>query len=596
MIKAIQELGQLLLKEKNTTSILTSLLTTADLNKIQLVLEIHIKNGEYTKVYYVAYQKEDGDKYLYKKGPGNGGDYTLSSRLSKDTNTKTFLANKTLNRFKNCFNNLLAKKSLSEDDKKLINTLNDNFTSYYKEIEKELYNLANKLNKKDGYLVTFIIDDKPLSEFKVFKDSILEDFYSKSYTKQNKKSIGTNQVCSICLNKKAEVYGLSKNFSFYTLDKWSFVNSGFDLQKAWRNYPVCPECLLEVELGKRKLMSEFSFSFCGFRYLLIPKLVTSKDEELKKVYDLLKDFKGPSFEKEVKQGIIDGENEVLELFKDKSNNLNLFFLFYKIDNSAFRILLTLEGFNPSLIRKLYCAQDKAHNEPMFKRIKKLEVLVKAGYEPRFTFKVVRNFLEDKSFLEIIGKTFTLRHISYQYLIAMFINKIRYQFVNNYSSLIQTSDAFLILYFLHHLNLIKVKGGNMDKFHDNDTEEEFTKHFEDHKSFFSNEQCTAFLVGVLVQKLLNIQYQDKKASPFYKHLNGLQVNEKLLRRVFVKAQNKLIEYEKNYYVKLEVLISKYFEVSDLAKTTSDEISFYFITGMNLSRLFLKKEDSNSDSSS
>ncbi len=606
MTKAIQELGQLLLEERGKSSILITLLDTQKLNKIQSVFQIYINDNKYAGIGYPAYQPEDGDQYLYKRGAAQGGDYTPSSRLSRDGETKTFIVEKTLKRFQSCFKNLLIKKSLIEEDRQLINNLQANLTDHYKEIETEISKLAHELNQKDGYLITFVINSKTLSQYKVFENAILEDFYSKSYTSDSHKSIGNNQICSICSQKKGEVYGLSRNFSFYTLDKWSFITSGFDIEKAWRNYPVCPECLLEIEFGGRELMSQLRFSFCGFSYLLIPKLIISKSEKLKEVYDSLRYFNDPSLGGEVKQDIIDGENEVLDLFKDQKNSINLFFLFYKIENSAFRILLSLEGIKPSLIKELYNAQDKTEKHSMFTKIKALEIPFskKSVYESRFTFKTIRRFFGrdkikgnfDKSFLEIIGKIFTLKPISYQYLIARFMSELRYQFVNDYPSLIQTSDAFLILYFLYHLDLIRVKGGNMTYFHENEMEKEFATHFEGHKEFFNtHERCSTFLVGVLVQKLLNLQYELKNASPFKKNLNGLQITEKLLKKIFVKAQNKLIEYDKNYYVSLKVLTSKYFEGSDFTKISGDEISFYFVTGMNLNKLFLKKEDNKSDSS-
>ena len=110
-------------------------------------------------------------------------------------------------------------------------------------------------------------------------------------------------------------------------------------------------------------------------------------------------------------------------------------------------------------------------------------------------------------------------------------------------------------------------------------------------FESNAKKAIFLEGVLSQYLLNIQYQERKATPFRIKLKGLKLDEKQIRKLLPEIQNKLEEYGKNYYRDLESIISNYFVSSGNAwNITHDEISFYFVLGMNLSDLF-KKEKNN-----
>ena len=117
---------------------------------------------------------------------------------------------------------------------------------------------------------------------------------------------------------------------------------------------------------------------------------------------------------------------------------------------------------------------------------------------------------------------------------------------------------------------------------------FNKYFD----FFNNNAKKAiFLVGVLSQYLLNIQYQERKATPFRVKLKGLKLDEKQIKKLLPEIQNKLEEYGKNYYRDLESIISNYFVSSGSGwNVTNDEISFYFVLGMNLSYLF-KKEKNN-----
>ncbi len=58
----------------------------------------------------------------------------------------------------------------------------------------------------------------------------------------------------------------------------------------------------------------------------------------------------------------------------------------------------------------------------------------------------------------------------------------------------------------------------------------------------------------------------------------------MKRIFPEIINKLEEYDANYYKELEYLISRYMIQSGTDwKMSNDEISFYFVLGMNLSNL-------------
>ena len=127
-------------------------------------------------------------------------------------------------------------------------------------------------------------------------------------------------------------------------------------------------------------------------------------------------------------------------------------------------------------------------------------------------------------------------------------------------------------------------------------EKIERFFAAHGGFFdcaSKKAC--FLTGVLVRKVLNIQFKANNATPFQKKLHGLRLSESVIKNVSKEAQAKLEQYKKNYYRELETIISQYMTIGDKNwLITNDEISFYFTTGMNLADLFkTKKEEEDND---
>ena len=125
-------------------------------------------------------------------------------------------------------------------------------------------------------------------------------------------------------------------------------------------------------------------------------------------------------------------------------------------------------------------------------------------------------------------------------------------------------------------------------------------FRAHGGFFDiPEKKACFLVGVLVRKLLNLQKWDKKGArpPFLAKLQGLRLNEALIKRLSYEAQNKLEEYDKNFYHKLETVIAQYMIAAGEKWTcTNDAISFYFTMGMNMAGLFKAKKEEDGDEQS
>ena len=120
-------------------------------------------------------------------------------------------------------------------------------------------------------------------------------------------------------------------------------------------------------------------------------------------------------------------------------------------------------------------------------------------------------------------------------------------------------------------------------------------FENFKEFFVNDvHQSIFLIGVLTQFLLNIQRNPdvRGATPFRSKLKGLKMDARDISILLPEIIDKLEQYNKNYYVQLENLISKYLISAGNFKDWNlpvGEMNFVFVLGMNLSKYFKIKSE-------
>ena len=158
-----------------------------------------------------------------------------------------------------------------------------------------------------------------------------------------------------------------------------------------------------------------------------------------------------------------------------------------------------------------------------------------------------------------------------------------------NSRIITINSWLVLNYLNEAKLLNKRYNTGVKFLINSDDNTYRSFIETHNEILdSDAKIGIFLEGILTKKLLNIQYTDTKSTPFYNRLNGLKLNEKLVKRIFTEVINKLNEYDKNYYTKLEKLVSQYFINANFKAISDDEMSYFFVLGMNLADKFDVKE--------
>ena len=132
-----------------------------------------------------------------------------------------------------------------------------------------------------------------------------------------------------------------------------------------------------------------------------------------------------------------------------------------------------------------------------------------------------------------------------------------------------------------MNKNKIREIVNDPQHENSTQK-LEAIFGSFPEFFNrNSQRAVFTVGVLAQLLLNIQHTERGATPFRTKLQGLRLDQRKVSALLPEIQNKFEEYNKNYYRELEGLASEYLiQASSDWGLSKDEVSFYFVLGMNL----------------
>ncbi|MBL0717365.1 MAG: TIGR02556 family CRISPR-associated protein [Desulfosarcina sp.] len=633
MIQSIMKIGKWARKNEDSGDLIKDFIQNPnEKGNIDKVFEIILKQQEkgfvYEKVNVSEFSETRLIKYLYRHGSPRGSDVTPTSKFAGDIG-KTFK-----NKIYKCIGDIEKKTSmgLTSDEQKIITQINKALSASEKDIILDLQKQLEDIDQKKGSILTLAFtgngDKHYIGDMELFRKILQNKTKEKYYKQYGKESLGQDKICSVCHENQKEVYGFVNTYNFYTVDKPGFVSGGFKQQYAWKNYPVCYNCAVNLEQGKKYINENLSFSFYGFNYLLIPKFITGRliEESMEileynfeqKASEILKS----GFEKKFKDRLTDAENEIFDLISEQEDYISFDFLFYAEKQAAFNIILHIEDVLPSRLSKLF--QIKAHVDQIdiFKRVK----IDKNNEAKRlvFNFGILRDFFPiiskkrtyDKNFLELAGKIFSHKPIDYNFIMQAIVRKIRPVFINNKSTKILCLKGYMLLNFLAELGILSKGGVKMEVKIIDDLKESFSsadktysekieRFFTAHVGFFDCAPKKAcFLTGVLVRYLINIQKRPPvkggkplPKAPFEKKLQGLRLNEQLIKKLSFEAQNKLEQYKENYYIKLENIIAQYFVIAALQwALTNDEISFYFTTGMNLADLFkTKTEEEDNDGS-
>jgi CRISPR-associated protein Csh1 len=517
--------------------------------------------------------REKLKKYLYKGGPPNGVDYTPASLITSKAEST--------------FKGRILKWFKTHKDPKFLDKISDELNEKKDQIISDLEEKFKSIDKKDrnNVLLTISIQEnsfehKYLADYPIFKEILLEEAFKRyHYLKTIGESSGEG-TCYLCDNSK-EVYGFVPNafgFSFSTADKKGNVPN-FIQADQWKQVPICEECAIFLEAGKKFVEEYLSFNLFTLKYFVIPNFLFKGDfDEFEEFYATVMEFKGEKYENGL-LGEEDSEEEdsLYSIIKDMDDVIEFKFLFYELKGGGkfLDILNYVESILPSWLKNIYIALEIVRKDILFQednlklnfgnnissdfiglRHSQSKGLIKkynwyAGF--------LRDFFPskyDKYFLDIIGSVMGKKPINNEFLISHFMDRIREAHrkepENDYSLKLFTVEALMFYMFLNELNLLKgVDKMKIGSHIEEDDEKDF---FEVYGEFINApDRKAAFLMGILTKRLTAIQYNALGATPFMTKLWGLSLDQKKIQKLYPMIINKLREY-KMAYPDLEELTS------------------------------------------
>ena len=497
----------------------------------------------------------------------------------------------------------ISRSDFVKSTKKLIKILKktDELNPLLTALDKFCYKIKRSfLNKIESekknnelYILTITIDGKYIGELNLFdkiREKLKGNLFEQYYT-INKKEIKTlDKVCSICLSNNKEVWGYVSTFNFYAAKtELAPIAGGFDKTKSWKNYPVCSSCAIQLKEAKSFLEKKMKYNFCGFSYFIIPDFI-NMDEANREIMEIFLDKESLtgkfSLNNNIRNTITNTEEEVFDILKETDNIVNYTLFFFEENNQEFKVLLTIEDVYPSQFKEVFNAKEDAEKSNIFKNIKNKKE--NTFYDLQFKFDFVKEFIPVKSkkygnfskqFLDIVRSVFLQKKIDYNFIMHRIAESFKRKFANDELYYVSVLKTILTLKFFNKLGIIDMS----TKFNEKEVivDAKYQDFFSNHSDFFDcSSKKAVFLEGVLCQKLLNIQKYERNATPFRSKLNSLKLNPKIIQKLLPEIIEKLEQYGKNYYYNLEETISKLLLESKLDKLSNDEISFYFVMGMNL----------------
>jgi len=488
-------------------------------------------------------------------------------------------------------------------------------------IKKPFYEVVDWAKKSKKIKIFSIrIDDKYNAEIKELRDFAFAAKSKAIYQTDKAKSFSTPGVsCSLC-SQYGELFsnvlsGVGINIG--NVDKQVFF-PGVNSENAGKAFPICAPCAEALYSAKFHVFhnsSELRQDISGHRTLLIPHLVKSDNtrDSLNQIKSMLTLVK-----KDVK-GAARRERSILRELSENKSIATITIIIGNVSGQSIEdIRKVIPEILPSRFSEVSNAIDdinKKHNIYTAEHPWVLEQTPLNG-----NLSIIRDVLgiprysepikgKRKPFkaslvdsLDILSAIFLRIDYPMKNLLEEFSSKLSYDLLGAqsdkeavYSIRTNISKMIYLLLFLERLDVIKMNAG----------QNFVSKYLEKHKglqqlnSFLSNEakgldtkeKEYAFLVGLLLGKLISIQLAKQISANALKWLNGLQVSQQDLKDIFVKTRNKLDDYStpktawSDEMRGVSEAISALGADIDKWSMSRKEIAYYLSLGQSLSGYYL-----------
>ncbi len=559
-------------------------------------------------------------QYAYRKGSARGGDITFTTKFGDmDKKFKVFYPKQVKAVIAS------AKKVGLEKEVEIFNALNACLAESGDEVKDKLKTYYEGLDKKKqqstGFSVRFegLDGQEYLSSFKIIQQAIYNAGTEGKVFKYKVRSEGKDNVCSICLDTKANLYGFGSPYKYATVDKPGLVSGFFNQKTNWKNYPICTDCALDFELGQKYISQKLRRAFYGKTYFLIPQLIISKNKRLlKKVISTLEELEykeqegGKQRQKEsyLMKKIGTDENMTDQIV------LNLLFYEENPTTKAMKIKLLLEEILPSRFRTLFVdVPEKVNARAIYKNA----IYSKKEWQDlTFQFGLFKRFF-DSSFYKIVQSVFMGEALAEDWLYSQFMQVIRSDYnkskTGGYTEPTKFTilKAHMILAYLRELGIIKTKilkpmdqqevdavESTERKVKSRFNETAFLAFLKENQDFLNtNIKIGIFTVGIYARFLIDIQNFELKNTPFEKKLRGYNINPEVLDYIFIEAHKKISQYKGFYaYSGLRKYIKEYYMLNrhQCNEISHNELSFYFVAGLEFGGQFKTKKETTANEQS
>ncbi len=553
-----------------------------------IILDFALNENEcaFIKTDIMQFDQSKNSKILLKSVPGQKKSEFPSYQIMSHPNAE---------QQKDNIRKSMKKMTVTLENAAEINPSLQNLVEVFNEKRGELEELISPLiDSKTSNIVTIRINGLLTGESPYFKpviDRFLSEQDKDYYFKYGIESKGKNNVCYICGKNVNITYGFCSTYNFYSSNEFAYIAGGFRQEDSWKNYPVCPTCASYLRIGKEWIGQNFNRYFYGCNYLLFPAPTLERGDFYSLLKDIAQEFTEISFKQSHERNIqrrLEMEEDVFDTLSEQKDQVTFTFLFYEENNSEFKILQEAEDILPSRFKTIINAKKIIENHSDFKNLKNL-YHKNENADLHFNFGIIKDFFSSNyntDFLDITTKILKNRPIDRQFILHQISNMISEKFRNEELFHV-IPKAMIFMKFLYALNLIKNEKNKLEVQMDN----KYENYFMEHPDFYDADWKKAvFLLGILAQNILDIQWQERDATPFRNRLNGLKIDYRIVKRLLPECINKLEQYKKNYYRELEEVIAALLESGepDLRMQSVDEISFYFAMGMNRNKNFKLKD--------